>query len=101
MEAKHTPTPWARNKYGKIVNAAGESIVVSSFSLSCGPRDREAEANDDLIFRAVNSHPMLVDVAKLALKTILDEAEARNYEPPANGLLVAELEAAIAAAEAA
>lgn len=40
----------------------------------------------------------LADVAKLALKAILDEAEARDFNPPANPVLVVELEAAIASA---
>jgi hypothetical protein len=41
----------------------------------------------------------MLSALKFALKTILDEAEARNYEPPANCELVAELEYAIAKAE--
>lgn len=49
--------------------------------------------------RLIAAAPDLLAGAKLALKTILDEAETRGYEPPADTLLVAELEHAIALAE--
>lgn len=87
--------PLAYRSHRKIVDADG-NFVVEVFS--GGQGIEAADALQELVVAACNSHQQLVDACKLALKTILDEAEARNYEPPANVYLVAELEAALAAA---
>jgi hypothetical protein len=48
--------------------------------------------------RLIASAPDLLEVAEQSLKVILDEAEARDYDPPANIALVNALCAAIARA---
>ena len=60
------------------------------------PASAEGQANARLIAAA----PELLAIARLALKTILDAAEARDFEPPADPILIAELEAVIAKATA-
>lgn len=89
---KHTPGPWV---------ACQDPDAYSSDDWCIGTGKNEIDeiavcgaANARLIAAA----PELLDVAKLALKAILDEAEARYFNPPANPVLVAELEAAIAKA---
>lgn len=87
---KHTRGPWRTNgcyissDYGEV----GHAYFVSSMP------EGMADANAYLMAAA----PDLLSVAKLALKTILDEAEARNFDPAADTNLVAELEAAITCA---
>lgn len=61
--------------------------------------DRAIEAIDRMRAKAAAS-PELYEAASLALKSILDEAEARNFDPPADPVLVAELEAALSKAKA-
>lgn len=53
----HQPLPWTeRDRH--IVDANGEPVRLSGFSLSCGsvPSNDLCHANDDLIVQAVNSH---------------------------------------------
>lgn len=63
--------------------------VVTVYGGGVETESREANA------RLIAAAPDLLSVAKLALKTILDEAEARDFDPPADTNLVAELEASI------
>jgi len=93
MSAAHTPGPWEREK------GAGRGAWIKGRSgewaaLACGGNDETAEANARMIAAA----PDLLDVARLTLRTILDEAERTGYETPADTMLVAELEAVIAKA---
>lgn len=49
--SKHTPGPWSRDKYGYMIDANGESIVLRGTTTLCsGSSDRleMAEANTDL-----------------------------------------------------
>lgn len=94
---KHTPGPWLTQwEHGgdeSIWSRDGGMHMIAT----CHAEDDRvipAQANARLIAAA----PDLLAVAKLALKTILDEAAARDFDPPADPVLVAELEAAIARA---
>ena len=57
--SKHTPTPWALDKYGDVVHSAKGQVCITGFALSCGPRNKEAEANAHHIVKAVNYHDRL------------------------------------------
>jgi len=57
--SKHTPTPWALDKYGDVVHSAKGQVCITAFALSCGPRNKEAEANARHIVKAVNYHERL------------------------------------------
>lgn len=51
METKHTPGPWARDKYGHVIGKDGRDIDFRSLSILCsGEPERlsEAEANTTL-----------------------------------------------------
>lgn len=64
---KHTPTPWAQDKYGSVqVNR--ETVVVDGFALSCGPSNPVAVANKEFIVRACNSHHQLVAMVEEMLE---------------------------------
>ena len=53
MSAKFTPGPWSRDKYGHVIDAHGESILLRSVSIACsGKMVDEAEKNTDLIAAA-------------------------------------------------
>lgn len=92
---KHTPGPWEakphptrQGRWFVQAHFYGDEIKQSDV---CELSNDNREANARLIAAA----PDLLSVAKLALKTILDEAEARDFDPPADTNLVAELEASI------
>ena len=72
---KHTPGPWSRDKYGSMIDAAGESVILRGTTTLCsGSDDRMAmaEANTDLACAA----PELLD----ALKSIVQWVEQGDYE---------------------
>ena len=53
MSAKFTPGPWSRDKYGHVIDAHGESILLRSVSIACsGKMVDEAEKNTNLIASA-------------------------------------------------
>ena len=53
MNAKFTPGPWSRDKYGHVIDAHGESVLLRSVSIACsGKMVDEAEKNTDLIAAA-------------------------------------------------
>ena len=48
---KHTPGPWSRDKYGAMIDAMGDSVILRGTTTLCsGSDDRMAiaEANTDL-----------------------------------------------------
>jgi hypothetical protein len=53
--SKHTPTPWKRDKYGHVVGADGNYVVVARIAISAGPRDPIAEVTGDRAFACVNA----------------------------------------------
>ena len=64
MSAKFTPGPWSRDKYGHVIDAHGESILLRSVSIACsGKMVDEAEKNTDLIAAA----PDLLEALQLLL----------------------------------
>ena len=53
MNAKFTPGPWSRDKYGHVIDTKGESVLLRSVSIACsGMMVDEAEKNTDLIAAA-------------------------------------------------
>lgn len=58
----YTPTPWNMNKYGELVDAAGENIRAKGFALT---NTAEAHANTAFIHRAVNAHDDLVSALRI------------------------------------
>ena len=61
MSAKFTPGPWSRDKYGHVIDAHGESILLRSVSIACsGKMVDEAEKNTNLIAAA----PELLEACK-------------------------------------
>ena len=91
-----TKRPWKRDKYG-YMTADGENLYVAhGVTVPNGeshPRYAEALANEDLIFKAVNSHDALVAALTLV---------AYRYESGDIGDLIndmTEIEAALAAAK--
>lgn len=90
---KHTPERWEiAGQYVRtpFVVGIGGGLMIADVGHGVWSAEEHA-ANARLIAAA----PDLLSVAKLALKTILDEAEARDFDPPADTNLVAELEASI------
>jgi hypothetical protein len=80
MEAKHTATPWSRDKYGHVADASGQEVRFRSLTcLASGSRDsvEEAEANTDLLVDACNAHDHLVK----ALTKIAD-GEVMSHDSP-------------------
>lgn len=53
--SKHTPGPWLQNKYGSVVDRAGDGVQFRGVSTLCSGSDErieEAEANTRLIAAA-------------------------------------------------
>lgn len=51
---KHTPEPWILDEY-RSPKSGRETVVLSGFAISCGPRNYVAEANTARIVACVNA----------------------------------------------
>jgi hypothetical protein len=104
-EAKHTPGPWSRDKYGSIRATDDKDVLFRNMScLSAGSEERmaEAEANTTLAAAA----PELLAVAERAKAWIEDVMDERGWPPervqnPPEGSHLHAINAAIAKARAA
>lgn len=67
MTDKHAAMPWKRDKYGTVVDANGETVVLAGFALNTGHRSEVAEANTDFAFRACVAHDDLVKALEAAV----------------------------------
>lgn len=76
---EHAPLPWARNKYGEIVDAHGVQVVVTTNFAHTGNHSYvRAAKNEEMILRACNTHEQLV----AALKEMVDLAAPNIYPQP-------------------
>lgn len=85
-EKKHTPGPWRRDKYGHIMNAAGEEVLFRSVAIAAaGSQERiaMAEANTDLAAAA----PALLEVATLAAELLTRQGWRADGNDPEAVLL--------------
>lgn len=81
----HDPLPWSISGYGDVKSEATKGsfskVCVNGFSLACGPRNPDAEANTRLIVKAVNSHAALVEALRLARAVMWDGRKgASDYQ---------------------
>jgi len=87
------PLTWEEHElsegYSSVVYDANGTAIDTHLS------SRQAEA----IARMVNSHGDVLAALKFILDKMLTEADARDYDPPADCEIIAGLEEAIAAAE--
>lgn len=81
---------WTETPLYATPPATVNSDAIPEISL---PLEMKALSADDIVYHDAG----LVVSAKNALKIVLDEAEARDFDPPANHMVVAELEYLIAA----
>lgn len=110
MESKHTPGPWRVEEGTTLVWGAcnpddtysygmgypiAEARISPCSSWAKGPSVDDGIANARLIAAA----PEMLKALKLVLSRELNLAEARDYNPPADMEIIAELEWAIAKAE--
>ena len=67
-----TKRPWKRDKYG-YMTADGENLYVAHGvtvpNSESHPKYAEALANEELIFKAVNNHDVLIEALETALNT--------------------------------
>lgn len=72
-QAKHTPGPWKRDKYGHIVDSNGDDVLFRSISIACsgGNHVAQAEANSDLTAAA----PELLEALQAIVKSLVDQDE--------------------------
>lgn len=85
----YTPTPWRRDKYGKILDKNGKTILVDGVAIPfCNPKDCTAEANAERIIKCVNEHDGLVeenrqlkeDCGKLSLMNVDLEQQVSDMQ---------------------
>lgn len=69
--SKHTKGLWKLDQYGNVVQTCNGQVCVTGFALSCGPRNKEAEANARHIVHCVNNHERLVELLDKALGCML------------------------------
>lgn len=82
----------------KLFDVRGWGYLTGGGHGALGLSQEDGAKVQDRMAAVAIAAPEMLEACRFALKTILDEAEARNYDPPANTELVAELEFAIAKA---
>jgi hypothetical protein len=79
-ESKFTPGPWSRDKFGNVVDAAGERVGFRGVTIVCSgapERVAEAEANTDLSVAA----PDLLAAVRLMLEAYDDGVQPDWAQP--------------------
>ena len=91
MEA--TARPWKISEDGNDIEAIYGPNPEDVFGICTMYADESADANAELIVRAVNNHYQLVEALKLAAKYVnkMVADDVKTAIPPANALRVIEL----------
>lgn len=100
--AKHTPTPWVKNRYGRLEGANGKAVTVDDLgiAMALNGSDEEERANAEFIVRACNAHADLVEALAHAHKELMWAYEQDEYAHGAAGLRLAAQECWAALAKA-
>ena len=64
MEAKHTPTPWAKDKFYTLRGSNGRPVCLWDSGIGLSNRSEETDANSKFIVQCVNSHDALVETLR-------------------------------------
>lgn len=94
--SEHTKGIWKLDQYGDVVHSCNGQVFVTGFALSCGPRNKEAEANARHIVHCVNNHERLVEAVKELIESscfMRDEYSDMDDAVDSARTLLAQLEA--------
>jgi len=86
MRIKHTPTPWKKGNLNNIFTDDSQ-LMIANLDVETCLNKQIREANSEFIVLAVNSHELLIEIAKQTLQALNSGGEFQMGELGRHNLL--------------